>query len=63
MPSAQAGPSVQPLAVSQPFGPLNGVIMQGLTRRHAVGSACDFFSKNRLLICIFLTNYFCIIIV
>jgi hypothetical protein len=38
-------PSVQPLAVSQLFGPLNGVIMQGLTRRHAVGSACDFFPK------------------
>jgi hypothetical protein len=28
MPSVQAGPSVQPLVVSQLFGPLNGVILQ-----------------------------------
>jgi hypothetical protein len=31
MPSVQTGPSVQPLAVSQPFGPLNGVICRTLT--------------------------------
>jgi hypothetical protein len=31
---------------------------RALNRRHAVGSACDFFSKNHLLICIFLTDFF-----
>jgi hypothetical protein len=35
--------------VSQPFGPLNGVILQGLTRRHAVGSAYDFFFQKSFI--------------
>jgi hypothetical protein len=60
MPSAQGEPSVQPVAVSQPFGPLNGVILQGPPSAQPV---IFFSSKNHLLICIFLTDYFCIIVV
>jgi hypothetical protein len=42
MSSVRAGPSAQTLAVSQPFGLPNGVILQGLT---AVGLAYFFSPK------------------
>jgi hypothetical protein len=52
MPSVPVEPSGQTLAVSQPFGPPNGVILQGPDPTACRRLSLFFSFKNRLLICI-----------
>jgi hypothetical protein len=58
MPSVRAGPSGQTLAVSQPFGPPNGVILQGPDPTTCRRLSLFFFQKSFINMHVFLTDYF-----